>query len=169
MTKHAKERNIPIAALREHFDYNPETGIITWRKPAARRCRAGEVAGIINDSGYVLLTLLSIKVRGHRVAWAMHHGEWPDGEIDHINNNRADNRIANLRLATRRQNSVNQPGRGSNTGVKGVYWYKNRYMALARDQTGRQIYLGRHKTLDDAKAAYDEFVIKTRGEFARTD
>ena len=169
MTKYAKERSIPIEALREHFDYNPDTGVITWRKPAAKRCRVGEVAGIINDAGYVLLSLRSTKLRGHRVAWAMHHGSWPTDEIDHINNNRADNRLVNLRLATRRQNAVNQPGRGSNTGVKGVYWHRNRYLVMARDQTGYNTYLGRYKTIEEAKLVYDDFIVRTRGEFAKTD
>ena len=169
MTKYAKEQTISISALHEYFCYDPETGIITWRKVRAKRCNVGDVAGIINDQGYVRLQLFSTTLRGHRVAWAMHHGAWPTDEIDHINNNRADNRIVNLRLANRRQNAVNQPGRGSNTGVKGVYWYRNRYMALARDESGRQVYLGRYRTLEEAKQVYDDFVVRTRGEFAKTD
>ena len=165
-----KKKLPDIARMREYLAYDPDTGVITWLKPKANNGKAGKPTGCLSKStGYLYVVFDYTMVAAHRVAWALHHGEWPNGEIDHINNDRADNRLANLRIATRRQNAVNQPGRGSNTGVKGVYWYKNRYMALARDQNGKTTYLGRHKTLESAKAAYDEFVIKTRGEFARTD
>jgi len=61
----------------------------------------------------------------HRVLWMMLHGEWPDGEIDHINGVRGDNRIENLRCVTHAENLRNQRFRKENTsGVTGVYWNK---------------------------------------------
>ena len=172
MTKATRELGICIAELRQHLSYDPETGVVVWIKllPKAQKGEVGKEAGFQNkESGYRQLSFRSKTIKTHRVAWALHHGEWPNGEVDHINNNRADNRLVNLRLATRRQNAVNQPGRGSNTGVKGVYWHRNRYLVMARDQTGYNTYLGRYKTIEEAKLVYDDFIVRTRGEFAKTD
>lgn len=105
------------------------------------------------------------------MAWAIHHGEWPDGEIDHINMKRDDNRIANLRLATSSDNRMNSGRQENNTsGMKGVYWKKARGKWMSQIQVAsKQIFLGRYATKAEAHAAYCEAAKKYHGEFARTE
>ena len=103
---------------REHFDYDPETGIIV-------RKATGKAAVSRDKDGYILVGFMYKKYRAHRVAWAIHHGSWPDGEIDHINGVRDDNRIENLRCVSRHENKKNTAIPSHNTsGVVGVTWHK---------------------------------------------
>ena len=93
----------------------------------------------------------------HRLAWLYVHGVWPPHEVDHINGDRSDNRIANLRLATRQQNSENRHGAQSNskTGLVGVSWHKRagKWQAHIRVK-GRTRYLGLFESTQDACMAY---------------
>ncbi len=97
--------------LEMFLDYNPETGIFTRKVTTGPHGMAGEVAGGINDEGYVIIFIRKVKLRGHRLGWAWMTGEWPENDIDHINGDRTDNRFCNLREATRSQNL-------QNTGLK---------------------------------------------------
>lgn len=98
--------------------YDPETGLFT--KP-------GQIvtAGHEGRGGYLMINTCKHIYRAHRIAWLYMTGEWPCGEIDHINGNKQDNRFSNLRICTHQQNNHNQAIRRNNTsGVKGVYWSK---------------------------------------------
>ena len=93
--------------LRELLQYDPSTGIFTWK---INRCvvKVGDVAGCVNKaSGYYRLRLDGKCYSGHRIAWLYVHGEFPVDQIDHINRIKHDNRISNLRQATQLQNSQN--------------------------------------------------------------
>ena len=70
--------------------------------------KAGQVASSVNALGYGRVKINGKSVLAHRLAWALHYGEWPDGAIDHINGIKTDNRLCNLRLATRAQNQQNR-------------------------------------------------------------
>ena len=85
MTK--KRIVIDIEVLRHWFTYEPDTGLVRWRvKPKGQRRQAGDVAGNVDKVyGYVQIRLDYQKLYGHRVAWALYHGHWPDDEVDHIN------------------------------------------------------------------------------------
>lgn len=87
------------------------------------------------------------------------HGEWPNGEVDHINGHRDDNRISNLRVLSSMQNKQNQrnPRSDNTTGYLGVTWLKReqRYRAGIQHQ-GRFIHVGTFKTAEEAHAAYVE-------------
>ena len=159
-----------IAEVRDLLDYEPSTGEFRWRRRAAARVRAGDIAGCERD-GYWQLCVKNGRVLGHLVAWAIHYGEWPAGEVDHINGIGTDNRIVNLRLASRHQNMRNTRRRSNNTsGIKGVSWRSDsqRWRATLRTAGGR-LYLGSFDSVDAAADAVQRARAAHHGEFARHD
>jgi len=153
--------------LRKLLRYDPESGKLFWRPrdvslfKAEHDCRrwntrfANKPAGGINGCGYILLGLLGRKFFAHRVAWTIHHGAWPADQIDHINGDKEDNRLVNLREATSQENLKNQKMPCNNTsGVMGVYWHKPTANWRARIMVGRKyISLGYFDDFEDAAAA----------------
>lgn len=151
----------------ERVDYDPETGALTWKQregddPVTKRWNArhaGKEAGSTNSEGY-----LAIHVRlggqkqrvllAHRLVWLIAHGAMPDGEIDHADGARSNNRLANLRVVTRQQNSRNCGLHRANTsGVTGVSWDSARQRWVARIMVdGRYRTLGRYVNKEDAVA-----------------
>ena len=133
--------NISLDELRRAVDYNPETGEFIWRGIGRR---AGRSALITNTHGYRCGSVGGVRVLAHRAAWALENGEWPTDEVDHINGDRADNRMCNLRLVSMRENHLNQRLRGTNTsGVNGVYRIKETGRWRARIRVhGKYISLG---------------------------
>lgn len=131
-------KSLPDPALiRKILRYNPDTGFFFWRpRPdemfatiSAARIWAARFADkqafTANSKGYKQSHILGNKFLAHRVAWCIHYGEWPAQQIDHINGNRSDNRICNLREASyteQRQNSAKP--RTNTSGHIGVYWHK---------------------------------------------
>lgn len=107
----------------------------------------------------------------HRVIWFLYYGVWPKSEIDHINGDRGDNRITNLRLATRSENGQNRKMPANNSsGHKGVTWVRSRKMWQAAINTGHKPkFLGRFATREEAAAAYDKAALEHHGEFAKID
>jgi hypothetical protein len=104
------------------LDYNAETGDFIWLRTHGRKAQ-GAIAGNIKGHGYREIASNGMRCYAHQLAWATTHGEWPDGQIDHINGNRADNRACNLRLVTNQQNQWNAGiAKNNKSGVKGVYW-----------------------------------------------
>lgn len=151
----------PVEYLRKRLRYEPDTGKLFWLDyepmPTWWRTRyAGKEAFIVEDSlGYRLGKVDDLLLRAHRVIWAMHHGEWPKNEIDHINGNPSDNRIANLRAATRSENEHNKSMRANNTsGVSGVTWDKRRGKWRTQVKTrGRYIHVGYFDDIQEAAQA----------------
>lgn len=113
-----KNRAAAVFEEKAHlYSYDPETGFISRR--------GKRVGAFVNQAGYYCLHIRAGHLRTHRVAWFLHHGAWPSGEIDHINGDRLDNRIANLRDVCPSQNRMNQAMRSDNTtGVTGVSWLR---------------------------------------------
>jgi hypothetical protein len=158
---------ITAEELRELLDYDPEAGVFTWRVSRGG-CVAGSKAGSPDRDGYIRVSLNKRFYGAHRLAWLYVHGEWPSHEIDHINCDSADNRIANLRPATRSQNKANTgPYRTNTSGVKGVHWHVRAARWVARVQVnGREKHLGCFTNIEDAAAAYRSAAEKHFGEFA---
>lgn len=162
-------KSIETARLRELLHYNPETGTFTRRVSAGGRL-AGSVAGNIDISnGYVRIGIDNRRHYAHRLAYQYVYGEVPPTEIDHVNGDRVDNRICNLRLATRSENNMNSVKRVNNTsGVVGVSWNKARskWMAFVTHER-KKIYLGIFDTIEEASAVRDAKARDLYGEFYR--
>ena len=150
------------------LDYNQSTGNLTWRRRSVDmfhgNCRiasawnsryAGRPAFSAMRNGYNCGSIFGKVFQAHRVIWALVNGTWPESEIDHINHDRSDNRIANLRLASRGENARNQGQNRNNTsGASGVYFVKRRSKWLARVVCdGVSVYEGYFHTRDDAITA----------------
>jgi hypothetical protein len=148
--------------FREAFAYDPETGRLTWNISCGG-VAAGREAGRVKRDGYRSVRIANREYMAHRVIWLMVHGECPKQFLDHINGDRADNRIANLREATPRQNNLNRlPASGK---VKGATLHKCGRFQVYIDGS----YLGLFKTPEDAAAAYDAEALRRFGEFAKTN
>jgi hypothetical protein len=164
-----KMRQVPVERLRELLNYDSESGVFTWRLSRPKyRCFAGQQAGWIEPEGYIHVSIDQVHMKGHRVAWAMYYGAWPDGNLDHINGVRNDNRIANLRIADQHQNIANSCVRVNNKcGIKGVMETPNGTWLAQIKSHGKQYYLGKFKTKEEAARVYQEAAEKHFGEFAK--
>lgn len=154
--------------LRELLDYDPETGIFTRLVKTSWRTTVGEKVGYPTDQGYIRMRVNVRTYKAHRLAWLHFYGEWPKGQLDHINRNRADNRIANLREAGLSENQYNRGANCNNSsGIKGVYWAKKRKKWLVQLNANKtQYYGGVFSTAEDAEAAATPLRAKLHGQFA---
>jgi hypothetical protein len=153
--------------LRGQLDYDPLTGVFTWRvKP--RRKNIADCAGCIAKTGYVYISVQKKTYAAHRLAWLHTYGYWPSKEIDHINRVRSDNRIANLREATRAENCANRKKRPTRYRLNGVFLVGRRFGARVY-VNGIPAYLGIYDTEIEAHAAYVAAVHAAFGAFARAE
>lgn len=171
------KRSIPVSRLHEVLEYDPGTGILTW-KPRNGKTRiertwdgryAGKTAGSFSSKGYLQFSIDGVGLKAHRVIWAMMTGEWPKDEIDHKDCNKGNNRWSNLREATSSQNAMNRRLRSDNAvGLKGVSWSAGQRAWIAQIMLdGQWIKLG---TSDCPAAAHFSYLIAADvyfGEFAR--
>ena len=153
--------------LRELLDYNPETGNFVWRKTFFRM-KEGVLAGTAHSNGYWSLRVERKPYLAHRVAWFFVNGEWPAGLIDHINGDRRDNRIANLRIANQSENIANSKRFSTNSsGFKGVSKTATGRWRAYIVKNYRQIWLGVFDSPELAHDAYKAAAISLQGDFAR--
>jgi len=161
------------ARVREYFNYDPETGVLTFRERprsefstdttyGAHLKRVGSPAGCPNTDGYIKVHIDGTYHSAHRAIWLLMTGEWvayPQFEIDHINGDRGDNRWGNLRKATKSENQRNGSMRINNkSGVHGVNWKPASSGKgggwVARIWNGpRHVYLGFYRDLEHARIA----------------
>lgn len=153
--------------LMELLDYSPDTGVFTWRTSKKSR-KAGSVAGSLDKTGYWLIRHGRDIYRAHRLAWLFVHGEWPGDLIDHINRDRADNRICNLRAATKSQNNINSvQERPNSSGVVGVSYCSQTGRWKAQIGCGgKMISLGRFDTVEQAYRCRKQSEKELFGEFS---
>ncbi len=159
--------NLTKEYLQEVLHYAPDTGLFTW-KVSKGTMMAGSAAGSPSADGYIRIKINKKFHRAHRLAWFCVHGIWPEELIDHINGVRSDNRIANLRKATRTDNNRNRKMQKNNTsGVKGVTWNKqgNKWAANCK-VNGKQHHVGYFTSIAKADQAVKKFREKNHGEFA---
>jgi HNH endonuclease/AP2 domain-containing protein len=161
------ETLVTAERLRSLLEYAPETGLFYWRRTVGA-AYAGRPAGASRaSSGYPLICIDRRRYYAHRLAWLYVHGRHPQGVIDHINGDLADNRIANLRECSPSENARNMlRSVPSRSGIKGVLRRGNRWRARIHAD-GRCHWLGSYPTRKQAAAAYDEAAQRLHGEFAR--
>lgn len=184
---HEVERAVPISFLRALLDVRD--GVLYWReRPRSHfirvnsfttfnRHKAGTPAGGKASTGYMVVGFSAqpgAKARlfmMHRVIWAIHYGEWPDGEIDHIDHDPLNNRIDNLRIADRTTNCQNRRVKaGSKSRFLGVVWSKESgKWRAACGIGGKKKQLGRFDCEIEAARAYDVHVIAVLGTGANTN
>jgi hypothetical protein len=144
--------NVTAKQLREIVSYDPTTGVFIWRKSTGSVWK-GSIAGCLKNNGYIRIGRFYL---AHRLAWLYVHGEWPIGEIDHINGVKHDNRIANLRVVSPAENRQNTAfaQRNSKTGALGTRRTRNgKYTAQIQVKSIIH-HLGTFRTLSEAKDAY---------------
>lgn len=125
----------------------------------------------LDAAGYRVGRINHQAVKAHRVIWAMAHGAWPDGEIDHINGDPADNRICNLRICTSSQNKMNQGlRRNKRSRYRGVSFSRAAMKWAATIQAGgKRKHIGLFESEEDAAKAYDAAAQSLHGSFSRTN
>ena len=161
---------ITLEKLKEYFEYNPVTGVFTRIKKANYNQKLGKKLGSLNKStGYLQCKIFGQNAYIHRLAWLYVNGEWPVNEIDHIDGDKTNNRIKNLRPATHAQNNTNRDNHKNKYGFKGVKRHhsnKNRWYSMIQVE-GRQIYLGMCDTPEEAYVNYCKAAERYHGDFAR--
>jgi hypothetical protein len=166
-----KREMLDAASLREHLDYDPDTGIFIWKERRWRRAKG--VAGCVNNKGYIVITINDKQYYAQQLAWLYQNGVWPSQDIDHKDTNRKNNRILNLREVNQTQNNANMrcPPRNK-SGYKGVRLRKSgRYeAAIGATINGKRItfYVGIFDDPNEASEAYLRKAAEVFGkEFAR--
>lgn len=157
----------PLSLIRDLLFYNEKTGVFFWRVTRGVR-KKGAVAGTIDPKGYVSITISKKRYRAHRLAWYYFYGSEPDLDIDHINRKPSDNRISNLRLATKFQNHHNQGvSKNNKTGFKGVHFSQREGKYLSQITINhKRISLGYHNTAEEANQAYLKAAELYQGKFS---
>jgi hypothetical protein len=150
---------LTLDVIKAHLSYDPTTQTIRWNKktaPRANRITVGaEFGRLDSSSGYKSGVLLNHKLYHHRLVWMFHHGLIPDSlMIDHIDHNKSNNSITNLRLVSSTDNARNKkPNSKNTTGVAGVYKHGKSYVAEIRWKHQKKLYLGSFSTLAEAADA----------------
>jgi hypothetical protein len=154
-----------VKVLQQLLAYDPETGKLFWKArptemfPSAKDAKTWnttwanrEAFTAVHHNGYFVGAVFAKNYRAHRVIWAMHYGEWPKGQIDHINGDKRDNRLGNLRCVTHQENGKNQKRRSTNTsGATGVDYVARLRKWRAQIKDGKKaVHLGVFPTFEEA-------------------
>ena len=160
---------IDLKTLKSILDYDPATGIFTWRVKTSKKVVAGKQAGGINVAGYVVIGIDGKTYYAHRLAWFYMTGDWPS-QVDHEDNVKTNNRWSNLRIASHQQNVLNAKlSKNSTSGRKGVSWHKgagrwSAYIIL----DGKKRHLGLFDSPDEAHKSYITAATAAQPDFARS-
>ncbi|MCT8534482.1 HNH endonuclease [Glaesserella parasuis] len=164
-----RDKQIDFSYLRKILDYDPDSGIFHWKTRGNKRIDtrlAGKVAGVTGRDGYKVIRIDGIGYYAHRLAWWHFFQQEIVGEIDHINGQRDDNRISNLRIVSRLHNAQMRHRVHSSSGYMGVTWHKRdkKYQASIKSK-GKNIHLGYFKSAEEASNAYQVAKQKIDEEF----
>lgn len=157
-----------LAELREITSYNEVTGEFFWVKPRGSVAKAwiGRKVGGESGRGYLAMNLLGHRFPMHRLVWLWHHGELPKGMLDHVNGDRQDNRISNLRAVTSVQNAWNRAVKTGSLGTGVSKTPAGKFNARIQMPDGDKAYLGTFETAAEASAAYIGAATVLHGDFA---
>ncbi|HGF7373652.1 TPA: HNH endonuclease [Vibrio cholerae] len=157
-----EEEPITATELKELFSYDEISGDFTVIKKYNTLYKVGDTPLSVNKDGYLQLRINKKMYVQHRLAWLYMTGFFPDGDIDHINHDRLDNRFCNLRVVTKDENNRNMSMRHSNTsGVTGVSLHRATGSWCAEiKHKGKKVYLGLYKDINDAKLAREEAEVR---------
>lgn len=142
------------------IEYDRDTGFLHWKdRPNCsgfKRAglKAGMLVGSMHKSGYLVVEISNVNYLVHRVAWLIHYGKWPNGQIDHINGIRTDNRIKNLRDVSPRDNASNTHKHRSGKLLGACYDKDTGFYLSSINLKGNSVYLGRFTAPEEANMAY---------------
>jgi hypothetical protein len=141
--------------LKKSLYYDPETGVFTWNFNPGNKIKLGDSAGGATSGGYLRIRLSGTFYPSHRLAWLYMRGGFPVNHIDHVDGDRKNNRISNLRDVTNQENHKNQKMPKTNiSGHIGIYWSKTKakwHAQIAID--GKTTHLGYFTDIEDAATA----------------
>ncbi len=150
----SKYNDLPLETILQVFDYNLEEGKLLWKRPLGNKTKPGTEAGTLNSQGYIQIQYAGTVYRAHRILYTIITGQPPSNEIDHINGDRTDNRISNLRSVTKTENMRNTRLQSrNNTGITGVSKTPQGKFDARITINSRAVHLGRYSTLAEATAA----------------
>lgn len=155
---------ITASELRERLVYEPDTGEWTWLS-SPRGGQAGKPAGWIDAYGYRRIKIDGQTYIASRLAFLYVNGQWPQDEVDHINRDPGDDRWENLREANRSLNTLNRVYIGQ-SGQPGVYKHSQNERWVAQY---KNVYIGSYKTVEEAVAAREAFMLSIEGEATVSD
>jgi hypothetical protein len=157
-----------LELIKDYLNYDPESGIFTWKKNLKGPAKEGMIAGARHSRGYITIGFNGESYLAHRLAWAFTYNEISQNmQIDHINGDRGDNKISNLRLASHEENCRNsKPRKHNKSGIKGVRKENSKWAARIRVNK-KEIWLGTFETSDEAAKAYQDAAKKYFGQFAK--
>ena len=162
---------LSYCTVSELLKYDKDTGLLFWKarnvswfsdaELPQRSCNtfntrfAGTLAGHVRKDKYIHVILLGNSYKAHRLAWLLHHKQWPTNQIDHVDGNPSNNKIDNLREATPAQNMANKRCyRNNTTGQKGVHNPEPGKWTARIQHNNKRIVLGTFNTFEDARDAY---------------
>jgi HNH endonuclease/AP2 domain len=163
---------ITQSELKELLEYDTINGGFIWKQPRSNRVKIGDKAGCLQPHGYTSINISKKYYLARRLVWLYHFGVLPSGTgetIDHIDMNRSNNKVENLRLCTRSDNQNNSGKHIDNTsGFKGVHLHRKTGKWCAQvGILGKKKYLGLFSTPEEASLAYNNYVKTVHGEFYR--
>ena len=162
-----KSKELTQELVKELFDYNPDTGILTNKIARGGGTIAGSISGSLNNKGYLCVGINSSRYQVHRICYLHYYGFLP-AMVDHIDTIKLNNKILNLRKCTSQQNNCNMQIRKDNkSGIKGVCWDKRckKWRTQVR-VNGKVKSLGRFTDIEEAKKAVEAERVKHHKEFA---
>jgi len=145
------QNKITQRELKKILRYNPKKGELFWKIANSRCIKIGQEAGCVStNDGYCYIGINGEIYKRSRLIWIYVHGNIPEGDVDHINHNRSDDRLSNLRVVTHQDNCKNQRRRITNTsGVMGVCRHNNKWLVYI-EISGNRKYLGHHTVFAEA-------------------
>lgn len=164
----AKTDNLTYEYVSSILDYDPESGLFFWKKQTSSSVLAGSLAGCLAKNGYWVIRIDGVQYKAHRLAFFIFYKKYPKKQIDHINRNKIDNRIINLREACPSQQSINKFPKSisKKSNHRGVSWFKRtKKWKVTISLYGKRTHLGYFKNLEDAIEKYNNFALTYYGEF----